>query len=60
MLGRTIWDILPERIFDNFETAQVKQGQFQNFQKSRQWLSQKLPKQNMWLLVNHTKPTDTL
>ena len=35
MLGRAIWDKLPERISENFEIAQVKREQFQNFQKSR-------------------------
>ena len=35
MLGRTILDKLPECIFENFEIARVKQGQFQIFQKSR-------------------------
>ena len=35
MSGRAIWDKLPECIFENFEMAQVKRGQFQNFQKSR-------------------------
>ena len=36
MLGSAIWDKLPEYIFENFETAQVKRGQFQNFLKSRE------------------------
>ena len=35
MFGRAIWDKLPECIFDNFEIARVKRGQFQHFQKSR-------------------------
>ena len=35
MLGRAIWDKLSKRIFENFENAQIKQGQFQNFQKSQ-------------------------
>ena len=35
MFGREIWDKLLECIFENFEIAQVKRGQFQNFQKSR-------------------------
>ena len=35
MLGRAIWDKLPECIFKNFEISPVKQGQFQNFQKLR-------------------------
>ena len=30
-----MWDKLPKCIFENFEIFQVKQGQFQNFQKSR-------------------------
>ena len=33
MLGRAIWDKLPECIFENFEIAQVKREQFQIFQK---------------------------
>ena len=33
MFGRAIWDKLPECIFENFETAGVKRGQFQNVQK---------------------------
>ena len=35
MLGRAIWDKLPEGIFESFEIARVKRGQFQIFQKSR-------------------------
>ena len=35
MLGREIWNKLPECIFEKFEIARVKRGQFQNFQKSR-------------------------
>ena len=35
MLGRVIWDKLPECIFQNFEITQVKREQFQTFQKSR-------------------------
>ena len=35
MLWRVIWDKLPESMFENFEIALVKRGQFQNFQKSR-------------------------
>ena len=29
---RAIWDKLPERIFENFQIARVKRGQFENFQ----------------------------
>ena len=35
MFRRAIWDKLPESIFENFEIARIKQGQFHNFQKSR-------------------------
>ena len=28
MLGRAIWDKLPESIFENFEFVRVKRGQF--------------------------------
>ena len=42
MFGRTIWDKLRECIFENFEIAQVKRGQFQNFQKSRRWIIPKI------------------
>ena len=34
IFGRAIWNKLPKCIFQNFEISQVKQGQFQNFQKS--------------------------
>ena len=42
MFGRAIWDKLPKCMFENFEIARVKQGQFQNFQKSWGWFIQKL------------------
>ena len=35
MLGKAIWDKLPECIFENLEIARVLQRQFQIFQKSR-------------------------
>ena len=56
MLGRAIWDKLPKCIFENFEIARVKRGQFQIFQKSRRLFIPKVA-QNMRLLVNDTKPT---
>ena len=37
MFGRVIWDKLLKYIVENSEIAWVKQGQFQNFQKSRGW-----------------------
>ena len=33
MFGRTIWDELPECMFENFEIAWVKRGQLQNVHK---------------------------
>ena len=42
MFSRVVWDKLPECIFENFEIARVKRGQFQNFQKSRGWLIPKI------------------
>ena len=36
MFGRAIWVKLPKWIFEIFGIAQVKRGQFQNFNKSRQ------------------------
>ena len=35
MFGKEIWDKLSECFFENFEIAQLKRRQFQNFQKSR-------------------------
>ena len=37
MFESAIWDKLPKRIDDNSEIAWVKQGQFQNFEKSWGW-----------------------
>ena len=34
MFGRAIWDKFPKCIAENSEIVSVKQGQFQNFQKS--------------------------
>ena len=34
-IGVAIWVKLPECIFENFEIARVKGGQFQNFQNLR-------------------------
>ena len=60
MFGRANWDKLPECIFENFEIARVKQGQFPVFQNHEGDLSQKSPETNMLLLVNHAKPTKIL
>ena len=37
-----IWDKLPEYIFETFEIARVKPGQFQNFQKPWGWFIPKI------------------
>ena len=42
MLGRVILDKLPKWIFENFEIARVKRGQFQYFQKSPGWFIPKI------------------
>ena len=47
MLGRAIWDKLPECIFEKFEIARVKWGQFQNFRSHEGDLSQKLSETNI-------------
>ena len=56
MFGRAIWDKLPECIFEN---AGVKRN-FKIFKNHEGNLSQKSPEPNMWLLVNHTTPTNIL
>ena len=56
MFGRAIWDKLPKCIFENFEIARVKRGQFQKFWKLWGWFIPRIAPTNMWLLVNHTKP----
>ena len=60
MFGRVIWDKLPECTFENVEIAWVKRRQFQNLQNREADLSLKSLEPNMWLLVNHTKPTNAM
>ena len=60
MLGRVIWGKLLDCIFKNFENAQVKQGHFKFLKNNKGNLSPKLPKSNMWSLVNTTKLTKAL
>ena len=57
--GGGIWDHWGEWFFYNFEIARVKRDQFQNFQKAQGWISLKIPEPDLWLLFNHTKPTNT-
>ena len=47
MFGRAIWDKSPE-------------GNFKIFKNYDGDLSQEPPEPDMWLLVNHTKPTNNL
>ena len=35
MFGKAIWNKSPDCVFEIFEIAHGKRGQFQNFQKSR-------------------------
>ena len=61
MFGKAIWDKLRECVFDNFDIARVKRGQnFKILKNHEGGLFQKSPEPNMWLPVNHTKPTNTL
>ena len=53
VFGSAIWDKFSECIFENFEIFKI----FKNHDGD---LSQKSPETNMWLLVNHTKPVNTM
>ena len=46
ILGGTIWDKLLECIFENFQIARVKRGQFKFFKNHERNLSQKSLKTN--------------
>ena len=59
MFGKPIWDKLPECIFENFE-IESNVGNFKILKNHDGDLSQKAFQPNMWLLVNHTKPTKVL
>ena len=50
MLGRTTWGKSPALIFENFEIAQVKRGQFQIFKNHECDLSQMLS-HDYWLIT---------
>ena len=56
MFGRVIWDKLPKCIFEHFEVAQGKPGQFQIFQKLWGWFIPKIALTKR----DHTKPKNTL
>ena len=60
MFRRAIWNKLPECIFEYFENAPVKRRHFKIFKNHSSDLSKKSTIPNMWLLVNHTKRTNTL
>ena len=50
-----IWDKSPECIFENFEIARVKRGEFQNFQKCAWAIYLNLPPQtcDYWLITSN-------
>ena len=52
-----IWDKLFQCFFENFATARVRRGHFQKFSKITRVI---YPKNPMWSVVNHTKPSNTL
>ena len=60
MFGRAIWDKLPECIFEKFILPRQNEGNFKIFKNHEGYLSPKSPEPNMWLLVNHIEPTNTL
>ena len=47
MFGRAIWNKFSEFIFENFEIARVKRGNFKFFKHHAGDVSQKLPEPNM-------------
>ena len=57
MLGRAIWDKLPECIFKNSKLPEWSEDKFKIFKNQEGDLSQKLLESTKWLLVNYTKPT---
>ena len=57
MLRRVLWDKLPECIFESFETALVKRGQFQIFPKLRGWFIQKVT-QNERVMTGQSHQTN--
>ena len=59
MSRKAIWDKLPECIFENFEIIRLNEGNFKIFKYHKDDLSQKDPEPNMWLLINHIKPTNS-
>ena len=63
MFGRAIWDKLSKCIFENFGIARVKSKTrtISNFSKiMRVIYCKNCLNQTLWLLVNHTKLTNTL
>ena len=62
MLGRAIWNKLPQCIFENFENVRVKRREFQIFQNLRGWFIAKIARNKHVITnkVNHTKPIKTV
>ena len=61
MFARAIWYKLPKCIFKNSKIARKKnESNFKIFKNHEGDLYQELSEPNMWLLINYTKPTNTL
>ena len=58
MFGRVRVHKLPKYVSENFKIA--RKNDFKIFKNLKSGLSEKLLELNMWLVVNHTKPTNTL
>ena len=50
----------PSAFLKILKLAEWNEGNFKIFKNHGGDLSQKLPEPNMWLLINQTKPTNTL
>ena len=59
MFVRAIWNKLLDCIFESFEIARVKQGQFEDFQKSQGWFSPKITRTKHVITINHRKTINT-
>ena len=60
MFGRAIWDKLPKCIFENFWNSLSKTRAISKFSNITRVICPKNCPYQTWLLVNHTKPTNTL
>ena len=58
-LGRRLRINFPSSFLKMLKLSEKSESNFKIFKNHEGDLSQKLRKPNMWLLVNHTKPTNT-